>query len=311
MVLLKRNSVFAAAIEGTIGTAESLDAGDAAMNCFNFAVNPDLTFEEREGQGGMDMLAAIPQGRRATATCRTNIQWDGTATEPSWAETFFPACGWVKSGQVYTPRSEAPGANVKTLTIAEYVAGHVKTMTGAMGNFTINLTSGQTAFIEWEFVGSWVGVTEAALLTPTYPTDLNLRFAAGASTWDGVALFNSTAQVNSGNTLYLREDPSKASGFINALVTTRRPTITLDPESKLAATQDRWGKLLLGSEHALILSCGGSTNSVFRIDAPKAQIIAMVHADREKLLIDQMTLGANKNGATQDESLSITFTAAT
>lgn len=311
MTLLLRKSVLAASIEGTIGTAESLDAADAAFNIYNAVLNPDLTFEEREGQGGMGMLAAIPQGRRATCTFRCNVQWDGTATEPAWAETFLPACGWVKSGQIYTPRSEAPGSNVKTLTISHYIDGMVKTMTGAMGNFVLNLTSGQTAFFEFTFEGAWAPVTDTALITPTYPTDLNLRWASGVAQWDNVDLFCSTAQVNSGNTLYLREDPSKASGYINALVTTRRPTITIDPESKLVATQDRWGKLLTSTEHALELYCGGATTELFKVDAPKAQIIALSHADREKLLIDQITFGCNKNGATHDQELSITFTAAT
>jgi hypothetical protein len=311
MPQLLRKSVLAASIEATIGTAETLDAGDAAFNIYNAEVNPDIEFEEREGQGGFGYLSAIPLGRRATARFRVNVQWDGTATEPSWAETFFPACGWCKSGQVYTPRSEAPGANVKTLTISHYIDGIVKTVVGAMGNFTINLVSGQVAFIDFEFVGAWGGLTDTALITPTYPTDLNLRWSSGVAQWNNVNLFCSLATVSSGNTLYLREDPAKASGFINAIVTNRRPTVVTDPESNLEATQPRWAGMLTGTENALELHAGGSTNSVFQIDAPKAQVIALAHADREKMLIDQITFGCNKNGATHDQELSITFTAAT
>ena len=52
MPLLRRKRVLAAAIEGTVGTAESLDAGDGAMNVYNAVIQPGITAIQREGQGG-------------------------------------------------------------------------------------------------------------------------------------------------------------------------------------------------------------------------------------------------------------------
>lgn len=98
MTLLRRKRVLAAAIESTVGTAESLDAGDGAFNVYNALINPNITMIQRESQGGFNYLSPIPAGYSGAATFRTYLEWDGTATEPAWADTFFPACGWVKSG---------------------------------------------------------------------------------------------------------------------------------------------------------------------------------------------------------------------
>ena len=119
-MMLRRKRVLAAKIESTIGTAETLAAADAAMNIYNPIIQATIDMEARQGQGGFGMFSSVPGGRIGVATFRTYLEWDGTVTEPSWADTFLPACGYVKTGQVYTPRTEAPGTNVKTLTIGVY-----------------------------------------------------------------------------------------------------------------------------------------------------------------------------------------------
>lgn len=310
MTLLLRRSVLAAKIEATIGTDATPVAADAAMNVFNAVMAPEIDMEQREGQGGFDMLGSIPSGRRAKCTFRTNLEWDGSSTEPLWAETFFPACGWVKSGQVYTPRTEAPGANVKTLTISHYVDGVLRKMTGAVGTFTVNLPTGKPGYIDWEFSGVWAGETDAAILTPTYPTATTYKFSSGVCQLNNVNLQTQSVTINAGNTITMREDASTQSGYISGIITNRMPTLTLDPEKKLVATQDRHGAWLAGTLWAVEAHCGGVGNSLLQFDAPQAQIQKITFADREKLVVDQIELLACKNGASQDQSLSITFTAA-
>lgn len=310
MPLLKKISVLAAKIESTIGTAESLTGSDAAFNVFNAKVVPDIEMVDREGQGGFDYLASIPAGRKGRVTFSTNAQWDGTATEPSWADTFLPACGWVKSSQTFTPRSEAPGSNVKTLTFAKYVNGTLYTLAGCVGNFTVNLVSGRIVTIDWEFTGVWNGRTDGSILTPTYPTDLNLRWSGGVAEWNDVKLYASAATIRSNNTITMREDASTTSGYHSAIITNRRPMVTVDPEAVTVASQDRWGLWLSSTEYNLQLHCGGSTNSMLQFDAPKAQIMTIADGERENLVTDEIEFACNKNGATHDQSLSIVFTAA-
>lgn len=311
MPQLKRRKVFAAAIEATPGTPETLDAGDAAMNIYNAMIQPAIAFEAREAQGGQGNFSSVPTGHEGVATLRTYLEWDGTATEPLWADLFFPACGWVKSGQTYAPLLEDIGSNVKTLTLASYVDGVRKMLAGCMGSFVVTLPTGAPAYIDWTFRGVWQAVTDVALLTPTYPTAKPLRFARGLAELNNVNLCIESATIDSGNTVIMRECPITEAGFITALVTNRLPTGTINPESVLVATQDRWGAFLAGTEWALELDVGGPTNSQIEFNVAKAQILNMPEGEREGLVVDDIEFQANKNGSTANEELLITFTAAT
>jgi hypothetical protein len=312
--MLYRKSVLAAKLETTIGTDVTPGASDATFNAYNAVMNPEPEMEEREGQGGFDMLSQINGARKARVTFRTNLQWDGSATEPSWADTFFPACGWVKSGQVYSPVSLPTGtssSDPRSLTISHYVDGALRKMTGCVGTFKVTLPTGKLGYIEWDFMGVWAGETDVSIISPTYVTDLNYRFSSGACTWNSVALLPSTTTIDAGNVITMREDPSKSSGYLAGIVTSRYPKVTLDAEKVLVATQDRDGAWLAGTENALALHCGGVGNSLLKFDAAKAQIIKIGYGDREKLTVDNLEFACNKNGATHDQCLQITFTAAT
>jgi hypothetical protein len=316
MPFLKRKRVLAAKIEAAVGTVETLAAADAAFNVYDPMIQCTLEMESRQGQGGFGMLPSVPAGRIGVATFRTMLEWDGTTTEPAWADTFLPACGYVKSGQVYTPRSEAPGSNVKTLTIGLYQddgAGSTvfKRISGAMGSFTVNLPTGRPGFIEWTFTGVWQPPTAVTMITPTYPTVMPLRYAGGLAEWNNVNLCVESATINSGNTVIMRECPTTAAGYISAFITDRVPTVSINPEASTIAAQDRWAAWLASTEFALELDVAGPTNAVLSFDAPKAQIINSQEADREGMVTDDIEFQLNKNGATHDEELSITFTAAT
>lgn len=311
MTQLKRKRVLAAKIETTPGTAETLLAADASFNAHNIVAQQEIEFESRESQGGFGMHTSLAGGRKGRLTFSIDAAWDGTATEPSWADTFLPACGWVKSGQVFTPRTEVPGANVKTLTIAVYQDGMRKILSGSAGTFTMLNPTGRTAVFNFDFVGIWQPPTDVAILAPTYPTDLGLRYASSTTTWDSVALCLENITLDSGNTVILKECAGSASGYDYAIITNRVVTVTGNPESKLVATQDRFGKLILNSEAALTWNLDGPTNSALTIAAPKAQIIDIKEGDRNGLVVDDITWQCNRNGSNIDQEISLTFTAAT
>lgn len=314
MPFLKRKRVLAAKIETTIGTPETLSASDAAMNIYNAMIQCTTDMEQREGQGGFGYFSATPAGRIGVATFRTYLEWDGTATEPTFADTFFPAAGWVKSGQVYTPRTEAPGSNVKTLTIGMWSSDGTstiyKSIAGAMGTGVVNLPTGRQAYVDWTFTGVWQEPVDQAIPTPTYPTAKPLRFAGGLAEWNDVNLCTEMVTIDLGNNVIMRECPTTEAGFISAFITNRQPKVNLNPEAVTVAEQDRWGAWLAQTEYALELDLGGPGNSVLSFDAPKAQIVNNQEADRNGMVTDGIEMQCNKNGATHDQELSITFTAA-
>lgn len=309
MALLKRKRVLAAKIETTSGTAIALTGTDASYNAYDIMIQPEIEFIDREGQGSFGHLPSVPGGYKGKATFKTDVSWDGTLTEPAWADAFLPACGLVKTGQVFTPRSEAPGSNVKTLTIGCYVDGIFKSICGAAGTFKLVCPTGKMAYIEWEFTGVWVPPTDVAIISPTYPTASALRYANSTTTWNSVALCLENITLDIGNEVIMRECAA-ANGYEAALITNRKIKITGNPETKLVATQDRYGQLLAMTEGILTWDIDGPTTSVLTIAAPKAQLVKNQEGDRNKMVVDDLEWQANQNASTIDTELSITFTAA-
>jgi hypothetical protein len=312
MPLLKKVRQLAAKTETTIGTDASLGNSDVAFNAWDIMIQPNIDRAQREAQSDFGQISGVPGQYIGTATFKTDMGWDGTATEPSWADILLPACGWVKSGQVFTPRAEAPGSNVKTVTIASYQNGKIRKLTGAMGTFKVQLVSGKMAFIEWEFKGAYTAIADGSMLTQTAPTASPLRFAsASACSFNSIALEVESITIDAGNVMAAVEDPTTAAGVRHFLVTDRVPKITCNPEAILNSSQNRESIWLEGTEYAFALTMDGPTNSTLAFDAPKAELIALQEGDRNGMITDELEFQCNKNGNTNNASLSITFTAST
>ena len=315
MPLLKKIQTVAAKVESTVGTAESLTNSEGAFNAYDVAINPEIEVEDREGQGSFNRLAGVPGARGGTMTFKTDIEYDGTTTMPSWASVLFPGCGVVESSQVYTPRSEALGSNVKTLTLASYIDGVKKMLKGAVGNAVIHCPSGKKCYIDWTWMGVWVAPADVAILAPTYPTDTVVRFAAATTTFASVDLCVSELTLDFGNEMILRECPDDVSGYVSGLIVDRVPKLTADPEATLVATDDPYGDLLAGTTGAFSSALDGpapvTTTSQITIAAPAAQITTIAEGERNKLATDEIEWTCTKNGATHDQEFSITFAEST
>lgn len=311
MTLLKRKRVLAAKIESTPGTAESLSASDGAFNAYDVIAQAEIAVESRQSQGSFGRLPGVPGARAGTLSFKVDLGWDGTATLPTWATTLLPMCGWVNSSGTLTPRTEAPGTNVKTGTLATYIDGVKKTIAGACGNVRFVFPSGRMAFAEFSFRGVWQAVADVSLISPTYPTALPIRYASAITTYDSVAMCVEQLTIESGNTIKLRECAASAAGFDYGVIVKREPKATANPEAKLVATDDRYGDWLAANEAELSVILDGPSDSTIEFSAPKAQIVNAQEGEREGIVIDDIEWMFNKNGATADQELSIVFTEAT
>ena len=312
MTLLRRTKILAAKIETTAGAAETLAASDATFNVFNANIQPGIQMAQRERQGSFAMLQAIPGQYVGTATFQTDIEWDGSATEPAWAETFLPACGWVKSGGTYSPSIETPGTNVKTLTIGTYVtAGSgdalYKELRGCVGNFNIVCPTGQRAYIDWTFQGAWTGASDETQLSPTHTTAAITRYATATTQFNSNDLCVSQIAYNSGNVITAKECATTVAGIDYFLITSRQPTATADPESDLVANADHYGGLLAETQAELTttMTCGTGDDTL-ELEFKSAQIQNIQEGDRGGMVTDQLTFQANYNASTE---FNIIFTA--
>lgn len=307
MSLLRRRSVFAAKTEATIGTAEALTAAETAYNVRNLVIQPGITMTEREGQGGFNYLPSIAQAYAGTATFSTEAYYDGT-TIANWASVLLPACGFINTAGVFSPVSRGPGGSglPKTLTIAGFYDGKFHSLAGCMGTFTIDLTTANVVVFNWTFQGKFVTPTDVAMPDHTAPTTIPMRFAAGGVSWNSVNLCTASVTVDAGNEVILRECAGDVTGIRSALVVNRKPMINADPETVLVATQNRHQQWLTHTPQSLVLTTGSSAENRLIITAPKAQIQNIQNADRNQMMVDQITWMATANDD-PDEELTIEF----
>ena len=306
MLLLKK-TVLGGKIESTIGTAETLAAADCTINAYNVVINPETEVEQREGQGGFGKLASIPGARRGRATFSVDLAYDGS-TVPAWASTYLPACGLVLSTATYKPRTEVPGSNVKTATIAAFVDGVRRQIYGAVGNARFVLPTGRMGRIEFDFQGVYSDEADVAIPSSiNYVNTLPLRVSGGATSWASSNICLESATIDLGNVITARECSTSAAGIDSFVITDRNIRVTGNPESKLIATQNRYGQFRDATEGILSFTIAGPTTSTVVFSMPKAQIVAKPMGDRNGIMIDQIEWQANKNVDTADEELSFTF----
>jgi hypothetical protein len=308
MPLLRRKSVFAAKVESTPGTAETITSAEGAYNARDVIIQPSVAVTRREGQGGFNYLAGIPEGMMGTGTIVHDLAYDGTNI-PTWASVLLPACGWVDTAGTFSPVSSGPGSGgVKTVTLAHYKDGKRALLSGAMGTFKITCPTGKVAFITFTFTGKYsTNETDTAIIAPTYPTTLPMRFSPGVLTWNSVDLCTSSVEVDAGNSVIMREcvDVADRTGYKSAIVTNRAPVITADPESVLVAAQDREAKWLTSVPEAFSMRIGVAAASIV-IAAPKAQLENKQQGNRSDMMSDDLTWFATA-GSAVDTELTIAF----
>jgi len=310
-MLLSRKRVLAAKLESTAYAAEAAPGWGATFNVFDPIIQPNIESIDRLGQGSFGYLPSSTGLRSGTCTFRTELTGDGAGPDagvPAWASTFLPACGWVATAGAFAPVSEVPGSNVKTITLGCYVDGVLKQIRGAMGSFVINLENGKPANIDFTFVGAWTSATDAVIINPTYTTVMPLRFANSTLSVSGIAPCVQSITIDSGNAVSLLpcQANTDASGYKGGFIGGRRPTITMNPEAELVATNTFIADMLASTQDAFSVALTDSTDTI-TIAAPKLQPINVQEGEREGLVTDDVTFLCCRSAAAGDDELTITF----
>lgn len=311
MSLLIPQKILAASVEGTSGTAESLDQADAAFNIMTDGGSPAITCETgftfREGQNSFDPIVGIAQGRVGRARFRTDYVGHSSGASPAWATTFLPGCGMVESSRTWSVVTGSSTA--KTLTISEWIDGTRRTLYGAVGTFTINLLAGQPGTIDFEFLGIYADEADEANVAPTFPTVKPPRWAqASGCVYNSQTLVCNSAQFSIGNELKLRENCNRTAGFEAGIITGRRTTVELDPE-RVAMSTVNWASLFNSStEASFSLVCGTATNNILTIAGSKFQQYQPPQVEgRDALATTRLYLQANRNASAGDDSFTLVF----
>lgn len=306
MTLLARKRVLAAKIETTVGTPISLAGADAAFNVFDATIQPTIEFVSRMGQAAFGSITGSVGAASATLSFRTELFGDGAGGVPGWASTLLPACGFVNSTGTFSPRSEAPGSNVKTLTMGLYEDGVFKSIRGAVGNCVVTIVLGKPVDLNWTFTGAWVNPSDVAILAPTYPTILPLRASLGTVTLGAFAPCFSSMTIDLGNVITPRTCAASANGIHSYIITNRMPVGTIDPESKLVASYAPYREWIDSTERVMTATITDGVADEITFTGSKFQLTNAQEAEREGLQTDTLTYQLNRGNSGNDE-LTITF----
>jgi hypothetical protein len=290
-----------AAIESTPGTAEVLDATDAAMNCYDAEIQQDIEYFPRPKQGSMSQISPIPGAYRAKATFKTDLV-GGSGT---LLQILLQGCGAGLTTGVLAPESIPPtgaGAKSKTLTIGIWQHGRLKQIHGAQGNAILRMKAGDPVFVEFEFFGVWDAPVDAAAVSPTYPTTDPVKFVSGTMTLGSWALKTQKLDFDFGNEVVYRYDGNAVGGICMAAITDRNPKISIDSEATLIADNNIYGLALAATEAAFALALSGVA-----IAAPKVVPKLPTEGERDKLETDDTDLILCGNAAAGDDEWTITF----
>ncbi len=307
MTLIVRKRALLAKHETTYGTAIALSGTDGVFHVFNPTFTHNIAETTREGQRGATKLPSTKGQSSATVTFQ--MDWNRQSSEPVGWTTFMPACGLTKKSgsDAFELQLAAPGTSgVKTLSMGVYTDGVVQKIRGAMGTFSISARAGDKYIISFTFTGVYDGFADASLPSPSYPSEGDCtveRFAASAVTIGGTATPCSTFNFDLGNVVNLIESNAVDAGFLYAMVTDRRPTLTLDPLSTTTTSASRMTDLL-DREATPAITVGGSAA---QISLPLAQLINVAHGERSGLMTDNLTfLATGLPGANSEVQLNYT-----
>ena len=283
---IARIRLMAAAVEATTGTAETLDAADAAFIVLDPQFNEEIDVVERELPAALGTERSIQGARKATLSFSMYIVGNGATGTPLWASTFLPACDMAE-----TSGSFAFTHGGATLTMSLYEDGIKRSLAGARGTFKITAKAGDPVKIDFTFTGKFTEEADASMLSPTFPTVLPPIWGGNAVTFGSFAPKLAEISIDAGNGVVMREDAADASGYLAAAITTRKSVGTCDPES---VSGRNWRTQIDGStEEAMSLVIGSVTHNIITITAARCQPFKKARGNRNELMTEQVDLQFN------------------
>jgi len=309
MALIEAKTQIAAKVESVEGTAETLSASDAFLAA-NVKFTPNLAMGERKNvSASLSPWAPIPGVRSAKLEFDVELKGSVTkGTAPALGK-LLKACGLGETVVSGTSVTYAPASSsISSLTLAAYQDGVIKNIWGARGNVSLKLENGAPGWLHFEFTGSDFSVTDGAMFTSgvTYESTKPPAFLSATLTIDSYSALIGLLEVNMNNEVNLRKDVNSQSGYKSALITNRKPTMTIDPEQVLAATYDFYGKLRSGNEGSLSLVLGSATGNICTITASKVQYTGISDDVRDGIRVLGITCQLNRSSG--DDEISIVFT---
>ncbi|MHB8808966.1 MAG: phage tail tube protein [Desulfobulbaceae bacterium] len=309
-MLSTRNSQLAIKIEAVEGTKEALAAADVIL-ASSPKFSPNINMYKRSDKavaGDMSPVPNLPGARSATITFEVELCGAAAAGTAPHYSAALRASGAGETivalaSVTYKPISD----NIPSATLALYEDGKVKRIWGARGTVSISYRAGEPAIASFTFTGADWEVVDAALLTGvTYPATVPPVFMGATFSLGGYSAVINSMGIDLGNTVALRKAVTASGGHISARITGREPTLKIDPEEVLNATQDFFGGWRSGTLLALASSMGSAAGNTIATSAPKVQYQSISTGEREKLSTLDINALLTRNAGNDEWQIQIT-----
>lgn len=315
--MLTRRRVIAAKVEAVEGTMEAITLTDSGILATNVKFEPNFNQVDRNVMlNTLSNMAPVMGSRSVGISFSAELKGAGAA----YSATIKPAVGVYFRGSgmletmvltagsesaTYTPAS----TGVVSLTIWVYEDGLIKKAKGCRGSYKISGKTGDIVTADFTFTGVFDSVIDGTMISPTFESTVPPVLLGSSLSLDAVTtMVADSFSIDLGNQVQLRSSFGSADGYMSALITGRKPTGTLDPETTLVATYDFIGKWKSGNQAALVIGPVTAPTGLynkFTITAPKCVYTKVGESDRNGIMVSDLAYSLVMN--TGDDELSIAF----
>ncbi|QPJ61700.1 MAG: hypothetical protein G3M70_07295 [Candidatus Nitronauta litoralis] len=257
--------------------------------------------------------------KSATVTFSTELKGSGTANAGGAGDVpeidpLLQACGFALTATAESGGGVGDGdltydpvsTNRKSVTLYIYLGDVLHKITGAYGNFSLDLNAGKHGVINWEFQGLYIKPTDAAIpggaaynaQAPWPYLSANLTLGAYSPIFEGLS-------IDIGNSLSVRKDANSGSGVVGVSITERDVSGSLNPESVPEATHPFWTDWENANSKALSTLIGGIDGNKITITAPKVLLNEINWGDRDETRIYETPITLARNSG--DDEIKIKF----
>jgi hypothetical protein len=272
-----------AKVEGAEGTKETLTAAEA-IQIANVTFSPDIEMHVRDIlRGTLSRHPSVSGKRKASISFDVELKGSGAAGTPPDYGPLLKGCGYSEAVVASTSVTYKPATNSlsNSFTLAIYMDGVIVRIWGARGNVKLSINSGKHGVLSFEFQGADFEVVDGALLSPSYSAVIPPAFLSASLLLDAYAAILSKIDIDTGNTLALRESINSSSGHLSCIITGRNPKGSMDPELVTVATYDFYGKWKTpGTIGALSLAASGGAGNICTVSCPKVRYAKISPGDR-------------------------------
>lgn len=298
ILLLKRESEYGTDSEPTV-SANAIDASQ-----IKFDYQGDLLVRDSL-RGSLSRPQPIMGQKWAEISFTCELKGGGTKGTAARIGDALVACGFaetVSAGSSVTYQPADTGFLSATLYFYEQQDTgdcRLHKITGARGDVTLNMESGKFGTLEFKFQGAYNEPTEVSdPNAPTFETTLPPIIESSTFTLNSVnTLIAQAVKISMNNEVVKHDDLNSPSGLKGFLITGRKPSGTMNPESVLAATHDFYGDWADATARALSIVVGSASGNKITITAPKLVIEKLGSGDRAGIRTEDVQFALAINSA--------------